>query len=471
MRPTLLVKYAVSYILIIVIALFIFNTYGLGRIRKSLTVQRLDVLQNEASVISEAYVNSYYSGNVPLTNVVAQLKTIDILANARIWIVSKDRYITFDSRSSMSLGTQLTEDFLAADTSEYVQVDNLINDPMLSVVYPVYNNWVLSGYIVLLSPVSEIDKASIYYANTINICFLLVAFVLFIFLLFLYLISIVPLKRTIAAARQYADGHFNYKSKITDTHDEFYDLSTTIEYMAGELQKNEDYQHKFISNISHDFRSPLTSIKGYTEAMLDGTIPPEMHEKYLNTINFEIERLTKLTSGILDLNNFDSNSIRLDITDFDINSIIKKTAEVFEGSCLKKRITLRLTFSGTVSMVRADQGRIQQVLYNLLDNAIKFSHHDSFIDISVKEKNNKYFVSVKDHGSGIPKESIGKIFDRFYKSDSSRGKDKKGTGLGLSIVKEIINMHGENINVVSTEGVGTEFTFSIAKAPEAEEED
>ena len=121
--------------------------------------------------------------------------------------------------------------------------------------------------------------------------------------------------------------------------------------------------------------------------------------------------------------------------------------------------------------VSADVEKIKQVLYNLLDNAIKFSHHNSVIKIETSEKKNKIFVSVKDEGIGIPKNDLKLIWDRFYKSDLSRGKDKKGTGLGLSIVKEIINAHGENINVISTEGAGSEFVFSLPIADKKNEKD
>jgi signal transduction histidine kinase len=166
------------------------------------------------------------------------------------------------------------------------------------------------------------------------------------------------------------------------------------------------------------------------------------------------------------LNSFENNGALLDIVTFDINHIIKKTAESFEGICTKKKIKLKLVFAEKETFVNADMGKIQQVLYNLLDNAIKFSHSESNIKISTEEKNEKVFISVKDYGFGIPKDSIKKIWERFYKTDSSRGKDKKGTGLGLSITKEIINSHGENINVISTEGVGTEFTFTLPKSVE-----
>ena len=235
-----------------------------------------------------------------------------------------------------------------------------------------------------------------------------------------------------------------------------------MDYMANELDTLEEDQRKFISNVSHDFRSPLTSIKGYIEAMLDGTIPPELQNKYLNIILFETERLTKLTQGILDLNRFGQHrGMMLDLTDFDINRMIKTTILTFEGTCSAKGLSFDLVLTGQKLYVHGDMSKIQQVLYNLIDNAIKFSHDDSVIYIQASSKYEKIFVSVKDTGIGIPRDSIKKIWDRFYKTDLSRGKDKRGTGLGLSIVKEIIQAHGENIDVISTEGVGTEFIFSL----------
>lgn len=166
------------------------------------------------------------------------------------------------------------------------------------------------------------------------------------------------------------------------------------------------------------------------------------------------------------LNNLDEKGRQLDYSDFDINSIIKSTAESFEGTCRQKRISIELLLTGQTLFVRADMGQIQQVLYNLIDNAIKFSPEESVIKVESSLKHDTVFISVKDKGCGIPKASLGKIWDRFYKIDSSRGKDRKGTGLGLAIVKEIINSHKQNINVISTEDVGTEFIFTLQKSTE-----
>ena len=185
-----------------------------------------------------------------------------------------------------------------------------------------------------------------------------------------------------------------------------------------------------------------------------------MLDKYIGIMLFETERLTKLTSNILTLNELDPKSVRLDISTFDLNSIIRHTVE----TCKKKGIKFNITYANSVQNVKADKGRIQQVIYNLIDNAIKFSKENSYIYITVKEKGEKAQISIKDTGCGIAKEDIDKIWDRFYKSDSSRGRDKKGSGLGLSITKEVIQAHGENIDVVSTVGVGTEFIFTLEPA-------
>lgn len=271
-----------------------------------------------------------------------------------------------------------------------------------------------------------------------------------------------PLTKIIKGASEYASGNLEYMIEV-NSDDELGYLAKTLNYMADKLNQNGEYQRKFIANVSHDFRSPLTSIKGYVTAMLDGTIPVEMQERYLKIIAFESERLEKLTRSLLTLNELDIKKRMMHLHRFNINDTITQTAATFEGICSSRQIRLELLLSGHELYVRADMEQIQQVLYNLLDNAIKFSEDNSSIQIETSVKNDKAFVSVKDHGTGIPKDSLPKIWDRFYKIDASRGKDRKGTGLGLAIVKEIINAHNQHIDVVSTEGVGTEFIFTLEK--------
>ncbi|MBE5958777.1 MAG: HAMP domain-containing histidine kinase [Lachnospiraceae bacterium] len=281
---------------------------------------------------------------------------------------------------------------------------------------------------------------------------------LFIFFLYVYL----PLKELRRAAFEYAKGNFSYDKLNVSSNDELGDLAASLLYMSHQLNETEEYQKTFISNISHDFRSPLTSIKGYIQAMLDGTIPPELQNKYLGIVLSESERLERLTSGLIDLNSWNTKAPGLVFEDFDIDAIISSVIDTFHGRCEKRHIVFDYTKGS--NFVFADRSKIEQILYNLIDNAMKFSPDDSAISIKVYSKGEKYYCSIKDRGTGISKKDLAKIWDRFYKTDSSRGKDKTGSGIGLSIVREIINAHNQTIDVVSTEGVGTEFIFSLLKS-------
>lgn len=427
--------------------------------------EQTNLLHKEASLIVSAYKGHFFEED-NIVDIASQFTSIDNYLNIRVWIVNRNGKIVADSSNVSNPPdvniNDLDPEFLKKTLSENTMFKDLLYEPMLSIIHRVDYNFQLRGYIVLHSPMSEIEHRANIYLDVINILFLILFALLFLIFLYIHYITAKPLKNLMKAAKEYSLGNYNYKLNQNGL-SEYRNLGAAISYMANEISKLDDYQKKFVANISHDFRSPLTSIKGYAQAMLDGTIPNDMQEKYLNIILFEAERLTKLTSDLLELNRFESRSALLDIVSFDINQVIKKTAESFEGICRDKKITLNLVFYSNETYIDADMGKIQQVLYNLIDNAIKFSHSNSQIKVSTEEKGDKIFISVKDYGMGIPKDSIKKIWERFYKTDSSRGKDKKGTGLGLSIAKEIIQAHNENINVISTEGVGTEFIFSLSK--------
>lgn len=469
MKKTLWVRLIICYVITALLFFLLLNTYGSNHLEKKLKNDTRTLLFKEANMISSEYIANSLNASLTLEDLKIQLESIDNFLGIRVWIINADGTIIVDSSPSGNAEklniNDLDPHFLDTTISENNYFGGIFTQPMMSLIHPISYNFDVSGYIVLHTTMKGITDKGNYYIDEINIAFLIFLPFLFLVFLYIYYLTAIPLKSLMKAAKEYSSGNYSY-SFTPKGLQEYRDLGAAINYMSGELGKLDDYQKKFVANISHDFRSPLTSIKGFAEAIKDGTIPYEMQEKYLNIILFETERLNKLTSSLLELNRFENKGAFLDITSFDINNIIKKTAESFEGSCREKKITLNLVFSSKKTMVDADMGKIQQVLYNLIDNAIKFSHNNSKIKVSTEEKGDKVFVSVKDYGIGIPKDSIKKIWERFYKTDSSRGKDKKGTGLGLSITKEIIQSHNENINVISTEGVGTEFIFSLPKTPE-----
>ena len=404
-----------------------------------------------------------------------QLSTLSTYLSSEIWIIDKQGQILLNTASATSpvenAEPEVIPDFDVTDFgSKYYRTGNFyghFDTETLSVFSPITVNYKVRGYVIIHKPVSSIVNLSNQLTNLSYQTFALLFLAAFVVLALFTWIVYIPIRKIAQGANEYASGNFEAKIDV-HSNDEIGYLAASLNYMANELNTLEEDQRKFVSNVSHDFRSPLTSIKGYVEAMLDGTIPVEMQDKYLNIILFETERLNKLTKSLLELNKFGSHGVMLDITSFDINHTIRMTVQTFEGTCMEKHISFNLILSGETLFVSADFSKIQQVLYNLIDNALKFSHANSAITIETTEKNEKVFVSVKDTGIGIPKDSIKKIWDRFYKTDLSRGKDKKGTGLGLSIVKEIIQAHGENINCISTEGVGTEFIFTLPLAKEQE---
>lgn len=464
MKRHLLFYYIVCYLLLVTALLAITSSYGVHRLRNHMLHEEENRLYEEACLIADEYMIHMDQAFSDITAFNKNMNSLHSYLGIRIWLTNRNGFILTDtSQGDDAVGRNILDydtTYLDEQIHRDYAIPELLPQHCVSVVYPLTTQMELKGYIILHTTMDSINENVMDSINSLNICLLIFSLLLALALLFLGSKTLRPLLGLRLAAKEFVHGNYDHQFHIKGA-PEYKELATALSFMAEELKNQESYQKHFIANISHDFRSPLTSIKGYAEALSDGTIPYENREKYLGIIIFETERLGKLTSNLLDLSQLGDKGIFLDLSVFDINSIIKHTSETFEHACLEKNIHIHLTFAQKEQDVEADLGKIQQVLYNLIDNAIKFSHSDSTIDISTEENNGKVFVSVKDYGIGIPKEEQKRIWERFFKSDSSRGKDKKGTGLGLSIVKEIILAHNENINVISTMGVGTEFIFSL----------
>lgn len=477
MRLSLNVKYFLSFLLFGICCFLCISTVASQLMMKNAISSKAADFYQEGIWLTDQYVGNYFEEQGDLRTrsaIQSQLSSLDVYLDARIWLISRDGERILDSRTfdTQQERVPIPEFNSVLPGGKYYMVGDffgMFSEKTLSVLIPVSHNYHVRGYIAIHTPMSVIIREKEGYLFSFYVTMILLMGLAFLFAGANWLIVFWPIRRMRKGAGEYALG--NYGTPIhLNREDELGFLSDTMDFMAQALKDQDEDQRKLISNISHDFRSPLTSIKGYIEAMLDGTIPFEMQEKYLNIVLRETERLSKLTSGLLALNSIDPRQNRLSRSRFDINTVIKNTAATFEGTCTSKRISIELLFTDWESYVYADMGKIQQVLYNLIDNAIKFSQPDSVITIETTIKYEKIFVSVRDTGIGIPKDSLNKIWERFYKSDASRGKDKSGTGLGLSIVKEILQLHNENINVISTEGVGTEFIFSLSRASEEEKE-
>lgn len=468
MKRSFLDKIIISYLLIGIfcfIAVFIFTNKNINRI---FITERTKSLQSQAKLIATQYVKSHYDGELDNFELSKELQRIESFLGTEIWITNYKGQFIASSREDYQLPATIYDiapDMLLS-TSFTVTGDfhGSFSDEVISVGIPIYEHDVLKGYIILHSSLQDLSTTQTNVLHTAYLAFLV--FILFSLLLFYHFSRniLIPLSKINETAYEYRNGNFDHVIEVTDRY-EIGTLADSLNEMADELRKMETYRRDFLANVSHDFRSPLTSIKGYVEAMLDGTIPYEMQEKYLNIVLNETQRLTKLTSGILDLKNFDSNSLILKKKIFDINEMIVSIADVFEGTAQQRKVTISLDISSQPVKVYADPDKIKQVIYNLVDNAIKFSPENTTVFITALVQNSdKVKISVKDKGIGISDSEQKHIWERFYKADTSRGKDKTGTGLGLSIVKEIIKAHEEQIELVSTKGNGCDFAFTLTRA-------
>lgn len=465
MKNTLYLKFLFAYLIFGFFGFVVVATFASSMTEDMLRRNKAESLYKVATLVADTYATDLYTSSTSLDTVKNEIDMLDLYMTSTVWIISPSGSIILDSSTPYDVENQITvENFDPIGTTDSFYTIGTFFDSfeedVLSVSAPIIVNYKIQGYVVIHTTIQELDSFTNQILNISYITLIILFLLSLIILIFFTNLVYRPLRKITKATEEYAGGNLHYQFQV-DSADEIGYLAASLSYMASELARGEDDQKKLVANVSHDFRSPLTSIKGYSEAMLDGTIPPELHEKYLTIVRNESDRLIKLTNSLLTLNNLNTDGMILDKSDFDINEVIRKTAATFEGSCRQKRITLQLLLTGDELYTNADITKIQQVLYNLVDNAIKFSHKDSVIKIESIEKHNKILISVKDQGIGIPKESIRQIWDRFYKTDLSRGKDKKGTGLGLSITREIIRAHGENINVISTEGEGSEFIFTL----------
>jgi len=455
MRFSLRAKIWCVYILIILIGFSLIATLGFEISKKQYLKDELHQLYKDANYLAASYkVNE---GNISQST----LESMAYASSSEIWIMDMEGNIKLHSGNNDPPERILHFNASSGDGT-YYRIGSFYDsfqEETLSVYVPLAQGIVPEGYVIIHFPLSEIEQMA---DSSLRLSYLALGVFAVLFLLFMILLHFIlylPITKERKMILEYSNGNLSFPNLI-NSHDELGDIAKGSQVLANQLNAGNKDQHRMLANISHDFRSPLTSIRGYLTAIQDGTIPPEMQGKYLDVVLGETERLTKLSNNLLSMTQLESG-ILLDKTSFDINDLIRTCLPTFEGRVLEKNLEFLVTFEEESQLVMADKARIEQVLYNLVDNAIKFSNSNSSIDIETSLHGDKVFVSVKDYGVGIAKTDLNKIWDRFYKTDSSRGKDKKGTGLGLSIVREIIQAHKENIDVISTPDVGTEFIFTL----------
>ena len=292
--------------------------------------------------------------------------------------------------------------------------------------------------------------------------------VLIAMLLAIYFVSertIGPLKSMSRAAKQFASGKLDVRVHVSGN-DEIAELAVAFNSMAESIANMEKMRSGFLGNVSHDLRTPMTTISGFVDGILDGTIPKDKQEYYLRIISSEVKRLSRLVKALLDISRIQAGERKFKPEYFDICEMARQILISFEQMIDNKHLEVEFDIDKDSMVAYADVDAIHQVFYNICDNAVKFSREGGLLRVSVKSIEKKIHVFVYNEGSGIPEEDIPYVFERFYKTDKSRSLDRTGVGLGLFIARSVIEAHGEKIEVRSVQNEYCEFEFTLREGKE-----
>lgn len=372
-----------------------------------------------------------------------------------------------DSNEAVNDSNVPSEFMVTLKTNKYVYENSTLGGILEKehVIYslPVYsdNNDIVGAVIAC----SDNAGMNVLLDGTVKTIFMSTLWIMLAMLVAVYFISerlVSPIKAMSHAAKMFAKGKFDVRIPVYGD-DEVAELATAFNNMAASLSTNEEMRRVFLANVSHDLRTPMTTISGFIDGILDGAIPPEKHEYYLGIIASEVRRLSRLVSSLLDISKIQAGERKFTKISFDICELCRQVLISSEQRIEAKHLDVDFRCDCENMFVFADADAIHQIVYNLFDNAIKFSREGGKYIVEIRETTQKIAVSIFNEGDGIPEDDIPYVFDRFYKSDKSRGLDKTGVGLGLYISRTIIEAHNEEIWVESVHGEWCKFTFTLSK--------
>jgi signal transduction histidine kinase len=348
--------------------------------------------------------------------------------------------------------------------TEIGTMDNLYENQYYSVGVPiVLKDGTVVGAVFSSAPADSLSQFLFVVLRIFAFSSVIVLIVAFIVIYFITYKMVQPLRKMSIAAKRFAHGDFDMRIQVKRK-DEIGELAVAFNNMAGSLTQLEDMRRSFVGNVSHELRTPMTTIAGFIDGILDGTIPDEKRSYYLNIVSNEVKRLSRLIKSFLDIAKIEGGEMKCNPTEFELCELIRRVVLSFEAHIGGKNIEIKGLDIEKDIHVFADMDFIHQVIYNLVENAIKFTGQNGLINITIADDGQKVYVGIKNNGMGIPETDLPYVFDRFYKTDKSRSLDKKGTGLGLYIVKSLLDLQNEDIMVKSVEGSFCEFVFTIKKA-------
>lgn len=470
-KNSLFTKMVITYTIIISISLTIIAAFLSFWIQDYFIKNRKEQLSNQITII-EGLANEYIEGAIPYEELNGSMRFISGYINEDILLLDRNGYVYVVTSNKFKgfIGKQLFVDQLD-NLSQGMHFQTLNNYDNFDEKFYVLGEPIkgkdskFNGAAIINISMSTLNKSL---SNVFKIIWIstVIAVIVSSIVIYYFVQKIIvnPISEMNVIARKIAAGDVN-KRVVVQSHDEIGEFAESFNVMADSLEKVEQNRKEFLSNVSHELRSPITSIKGFIGGILDGVIPKEKEEYYLKIAYEEIQRLTRLINELLDLSAVESGKFKLQMRALDINEVVRLCILRNEARVKDKKLNVQVFFEEDELIAMADEDKIMQVITNLLDNAIKYADEGGLVTISCRSKGKKAFVSIFNEGPAIPEEDIKHIWDRFYKGDKSRTQ-KVSTGLGLSIVKKIIALFDEEI-WVENKGNGVMFTFTLTLGKKA----
>lgn len=464
---TTAVSLIVSIVLILILVSVSVNSYFVNDKKQLLTDNCLSI----SAVLSgrtESEV-AFYNGLDAMTSVVSKAVLGEVYvsdAEGNVFICSCAEWKSEHScvHSVGVIPENIRSNALDKSYFEVGHLSGRFNQTFYTAVTPFTSkSGTVLGYVYISSPASRLQSMWSELTNKYLLCTVIPLSILFVFLYFMTKRITQPVNLMSKAAAKMSKGDFSERIPVSGD-DEISELAEAFNTMSNSLTQLEGMRRSFIANVSHELRTPMTTIGGFIDGILDGTIPPEKHEYYLNIVSVEIKRLSRLVQSMLGLARLESGEQKVNPTEFKPIDLACEVLLSQEQRIESKNIQIEGLDEGGSITVTADRDLVYQAIFNLTDNAIKFTPENGVIKITVNEdKQGNVNISVCNDGKGIEPSEMQYIFDRFYKSDKSRSVNKEGTGLGLYIVKTIADIHNGRVTVSSLPDKYTEFTLIIPK--------
>ncbi len=480
MRKSLFTRYITVFMLIIFLSFSILALVIGSNMTIKTFKSKQDIVNRSATSISTMITSVYkpddgydlteLKNNVSFSNYIKHLA--DFSSDLRVFVFNKNGQLILCDEECFSntVNGDLSDEFLETlDSFENIEgfddMNGIFTDRYLyygASIKSVSGNTSV-GSVFACSSAKGMNVLLVSTVKTIILASLWVFLATLIAVYFLSERIISPLKDMSRAAKSYASGKFDIRIPVKGN-DEVAELAQAFNQMATGLENLENMRSSFLANVSHDLKTPMTTISGFIDAIISGAIPPENQTEYLERIKSEVLRLSRLVRQLLDLSRIQAGDRKFTFEPFDICEVARQIVLSFEQKIDEKNLDVEFNCDEDRMKVIADKDAIHQTLYNICDNAVKFSRPGGKYKIDITLKDKKIHVSVYNEGEGIPKEDLPFVFERFYKTDKSRGLDKTGVGLGLYIAKTIIDAHGESIWVQSEKDVYCRFEFTLKPA-------